>query len=307
MNRLATAISMCILSACSTPDAPPPDASSPEDASADTSTDTGTTPDATPRDASTDAADAADAAPSCVALYGSPGEKTGLGSDQCGRGCDCGDAPWSLPAYTDEDVAALRTWTLAEPWPLLPGDPYADPAPAPAPEGTVCAVVPDAQNPNTYSLSTFPSREDADSAGAMTTHRGACAACSTLADLATYISIPDLTGPVRECGLKNLSGDAPDETLACLEDLGFTPACAQIWAFNTENTRKACLGPCIANLNRPYNLPDGSLNACLQCDEDESGPVFKAFAGRTRRNSGLASAICRPCDTVFRVAHDYTP
>jgi hypothetical protein len=112
---------------------------------------------------------------------------------------------------------------------------------------------------------------------------------------------------VRECGLKNLSGDAPEETLACLEDLGFTPACAQIWAFNTENTREACLGPCIANLNRPYNLPDGSLNACLQCDEDASGPVFKAFAGRTRRNSGLASAICRPCDTVFRVTHDYTP
>ncbi len=306
MNRLALALTLCALTACSTPDAPAPDASTEEDASTDAAPtqDTGTAQDASIADANADAdADG----PSCVALYGAPGEKAGLGPDQCGRGCDCSDEPWSLPAYTDEEVATWRTWTLAEPWPLLPQDPYASPAPTPAPEGTVCAVLPDAQTPGTYSLSTFPSRANADAAGAMTTHRGACAACSTLADLATYVSIPDLTGPVRECGLKNLSGDSPEETLACLEDLGFTPACAQIWAFNTENTRKACLGPCLANLNRPYNLPDGALNACLQCDEDESGPVFKAFAGRTRRNSGLASAICRPCDTVFRVTHDYTP
>lgn len=299
MDRiLLTTATLCAL-ACSPPGAPPMDMSSPKDASADT-TDIAPLQDAT-ADALTDVT--ADAAPSCVALFGAPGEQTGLGPDQCGRGCDCGEEPWSLPTYTEEDVAALLEWTLAEPWPLLPSDPYADPAPEPAPAGTVCAVVP--QAPKTYTLSTFVSRAAADAAGAMTTHRGACAACSTLADLATYMAIPDLTSPVRECGLKNLSGDAPEETLACLEGLGFTPACAQIWAFNTENTRASCLGPCIANLNRPYNLPDGSLNACLQCDEDESGPVFKAFAGRTRRNSGLATAICRPCDTVFRVVHDY--
>jgi hypothetical protein len=55
----------------------------------------------------------------------------------------------------------------------------------------------------------------------------------------------------------------------------------------------------------PYNLEDGSLNSCLQCDEDISGAVFKTVAGRTRRNSGLASAICRPCETVWRIEHAY--
>ena len=41
----------------------------------------------------------------------------------------------------------------------------------------------------------------------------------------------------------------------------------------------------------PYNQEDGTLNPCLQCDEDVFGPVFKALAGRTRRKSGLAAAI----------------
>jgi hypothetical protein len=62
---------------------------------------------------------------------------------------------------------------------------------------------------------------------------------------------------------------------------------------------------CTALLADPYNTPDGGLNACLQCDEDNRGAVFKAMAGRTRRNSGLATAICRPCDTVAPVIHSY--
>jgi len=52
---------------------------------------------------------------------------------------------------------------------------------------------------------------------------------------------------------------------------------------------------------------DGKLNECLQCDEDRSGPVFKAVAGRTRRNSGIQSSIRRPADEVSPVAHDYVP
>ena len=58
-------------------------------------------------------------------------------------------------------------------------------------------------------------------------------------------------------------------------------------------------------LNDPYNLPDGSLNACLQCDEEQSGPVFKAVAGRSRRNTGLASSMCRPCSEVRPLDHHY--
>ena len=66
-----------------------------------------------------------------------------------------------------------------------------------------------------------------------------------------------------------------------------------------------CLDVCLAELENPNHQEDGSLNPCIQCDEDESGPVFKAVSGRTRRNSGLPSALCRPCDSIYRVDHDY--
>lgn len=50
--------------------------------------------------------------------------------------------------------------------------------------------------------------------------------------------------------------------------------------------------------NGPYRL-----NACLQCDECRSGPIFQKIAGRTRRASGIASAISR--DGVPELTHDY--
>ena len=116
---------------------------------------------------------------------------------------------------------------------------------------------------------------------------------------------PDLTAPVRQCGLDFLSGPMEDH-VACLEALGFTRPCAQIWYWNTQNTKYACAEPCFAALEDPYHLPDGELNACLQCDEDESGAVFKAVAGRTRRNTGTPSSMCRPCSETLPFAHDYS-
>jgi hypothetical protein len=71
------------------------------------------------------------------------------------------------------------------------------------------------------------------------------------------------------------------------------------------NDTRECQELCIANLDSPYNEADCSLNPCLQCDEDNSVPVFRVEAGRLRRNSGLAAAICRPCDSVWRVDHTY--
>jgi hypothetical protein len=57
--------------------------------------------------------------------------------------------------------------------------------------------------------------------------------------------------------------------------------------------------------NEPYIRPDGSLNECLQCDEDTSGPVFKYYAGRTRRDSGIKSEIDRPSDQVYDMSQCY--
>ena len=50
---------------------------------------------------------------------------------------------------------------------------------------------------------------------------------------------------------------------------------------------------------RPNNgaAPNCTLDDCLQCYEDESGPLFKQFGGRTRRNSGLLTTIgVRDCN-----------
>lgn len=242
-------------------------------------------------------------AAACAArLFGRPNEKTGLDATQCAPVCDgCGGA-FEEAAWTAERVAALRTWTLIDPPAPLEADPYASTAPE-VPAGAACAVVVDDAAARTYRLADFASEAEAVAAGARVTHHGVCGLCSTLEDLAVYAEELDLTAPVRACGIES-AGDL-DANIACLEGLGFTPPCAQIWAYNTANTRAQCLDDCLALIDAPYHEPDGSLNACLACDEEQSGPVFKAIAGRTRRNTGIASALCRPCDEVARIAHDY--
>jgi hypothetical protein len=62
---------------------------------------------------------------------------------------------------------------------------------------------------------------------------------------------------------------------------------------------------CLPLLSAPYHKADGQLNACLLCDETQSGPVFKAVAGRTRCDSGLPNALCRPCSEVCLLVHAY--
>lgn len=235
-------------------------------------------------------------------LFGAPNAATGLGDDACGPTCACEGEAWTAPPYDAADIAALRAWKPTVLYTPVNDDPYAGPAPEPIPEDAVCGFL--AEGNDTYRVDTYADRAAAEAAGAKVTHTGTCGACSTLEDLAVYVEIPDLTEPVRACGLENLDGDR-EAHLACLRALGFTEACAWIWYWNTRNTQDACLAECLAALDAPYNAPDGSLNACLQCDEDASGPVFKAVAGRTRRNTGLPNAICRPCSEVTPLVHRY--
>ncbi len=236
-------------------------------------------------------------------LFGLPNDTTGLDATQCAPSCGCGASAWAPEPWTDARVAALRTWTLLEPPAELASDPYAVAPPAP-PAGQVCGFVADDLAARTYRLTTFDSDAAATQAGAIVTHQDACGLCSTLEDLAVYAETPDLTAPVRQCGIDTF-GDGLEADVACLEGLGFTRACAQIWAYNTQHTRSECLSTCSALLDAPYHEPDGTLNACLLCDEEKSGAVFKAVAGRTRRNTGVPSAMCRPCETVARLEHAY--
>merc|ERR1712146_503806 len=94
--------------------------------------------------------------------------------------------------------------------------------------------------------------------------------------------------------------------IACLKALGFTDDCTNIWYYNTLNSRAHCALQCLnpKYSKYPYNMQPssadapGPLNPCIQCDEDKSGPIFKQFSGRTRRDSGLLSAIDRPPSSI---------
>jgi len=171
------------------------------------------------------------------------------------------------------------------------------------------------------------------------THNRPCGVCSTLDQLAVYVSVPDLTSPVRKCGLEAVLSKTLG--LKCLKNIGFRDACKYIWYYNTVSSRSLCGTVCLKKIRTPNNVPrysrhdpnycepysldnsvgckntingeksceafqwqDGKfrLNSCLQCDECRSGPVFQKFSGRTRRNSGLESAIARPPSQIVHIS-----
>ena len=161
-----------------------------------------------------------------------------------------------------------------------------------------------------YRLRTFPDRESAIRSGHVVTHRYHCGTCSSLRDLAVYLAKPDLTSPARTCARRWTTAGVK----ACLmEEVGFEEPCAETWAYNVLHTRRRCAGACIRhygmwavmtnNMGDAHNDGRGNLNPCLACDEFASGPAFQYAAGRTRRTSGLKSAIRRPTAEIYDVDH----
>eukprot|EP01061_Rhynchopus_euleeides_P017358 TRINITY_DN28850_c0_g2_i1.p1 TRINITY_DN28850_c0_g2~~TRINITY_DN28850_c0_g2_i1.p1 ORF type:complete len:261 (+),score=104.00 TRINITY_DN28850_c0_g2_i1:48-785(+) len=220
--------------------------------------------------------------------------------------------PFSPMVYNETVWKAFSLKNCSNP----PAEPTVDPykgsndtaPPAPYGADAVCGVkyVNDTQRTE-YSLVSYVNVTAAQQDGAHVTHDKACGMCSSLADLSAYMSQTDLTTPIRACGLKHLLNHK--KLLECIvESTSLSRPCAAIFFYNSENTKAQCLVPCLeaSAEHLPNNLPpDNRLNKCLQCDEDKSGPVFKYYAGRTRRGSGLNSSIIRPVDQVFRVIHDY--
>lgn len=86
-------------------------------------------------------------------------------------------------------------------------------------------------------------------------------------------------------------------------DIGLTEECAKIWNYDGIYDGQACTKTCLGEITAPNNgpAPACELNDCLQCDEDKAGPIFSAYAGRTRRRSGLLSEIVRSCDSIARI------
>lgn len=162
-----------------------------------------------------------------------------------------------------------------------------------------------------YRLQTFSSLGALqDAPGWHLTHFQPCGTCSTLQDLAVYATL-DLTVLGRACS-KRLTLAARK---ACMQEIGFSEACAETWAYNAQNTAAVCAATCLRtfgllNVLRgteqvPPTDAHGTLNACLQCDETQSGPGFQFAAGRTRRSSGIVSEISRGAGQIYRVPHDY--
>ena len=240
----------------------------------------------------------------CQGLFGSPSERTGLSNDQCQPQCQCGEKNWQPTPISDSQREKWLQYVHANPSTPLTDDPYqmSDSVDSSLSSSTVCALL--KTQIDHYQTQTFMHPQQANEVNAVITHAGKCGLCSSLQDLSVYSRYPDLTQSVRECGLAGLR-ENEEVQVRCLQDLGFTAACASIWSYNITHTRTQCLSECLALLNASHHQETGELNACIQCDEDLSGPVFKALAGRTRRNSGLPTALCRPCNTVFQVDHQY--
>ncbi|GIV33335.1 MAG: hypothetical protein KatS3mg031_0870 [Chitinophagales bacterium] len=231
-------------------------------------------------------------------MFGIPGKRTGVCCEQCRPYCE--SLGFHSRIFTAEELQDLRSWTLTQPYALLQRNPYKQPVPE-RPQG-VCAVVIEDLAEKKYHLATFPDEESARAAGAILTHHDACGLCSTLQDLSVYASNPDLGLAVKRCVMRHLFGSF-DKLYDCILSLGFSEPCAQIWAYNARQTRRKLTFACLFSMH--YNKKDGRLKRCLQRDEEISGPVFKAVAGRTRRNTGIANSICRPCSEVRPVTHDY--
>ena len=161
-----------------------------------------------------------------------------------------------------------------------------------------------------YELTTFSSEREATANDYVISHRYHCGTCSSLQNLAVYLGKPDLTTPARSCARK-LTLRGIKECL--VQTIGFKTQCAETWAYNVAHTKQQCMATCIKH----YGLwrvirnemgdahVDGSrrLNPCLACDELVSGPGFQYVAGRTRRASGLKSAIERSPDEVYAIDH----
>ena len=217
-----------------------------------------------------------------------------------------------------QQVETLRSLVWENPI-SLPCNPYTNSSCETVParqDGQVCAIqygYDDSSSPSCptrYTLESMASREQAEAEGKIVTHEGPCAACSSLQDLAVYMEFPDLQQEGRVCGIKTLSSE--EEALQCYQDLGFSEACAAIWLYNTIRSRapqaqSGCLEPCLQmtlGLLPAFGPPPTcDLHPCIQCDEDVSGPIFKEYAGRTRRNSGILGNIIRPCDSIASIEH----
>jgi hypothetical protein len=131
--------------------------------------------------------------------------------------------------------------------------------------------------------------------------------------LGTPNNVPVGTGfnpcqPLEEAEGAEERLNAPPESAA--SSSGAVAACGASGSGSATASSKKKKGHCANTINgkpacHPQMWQDGParMAACLQCDECRSGPIFQKVAGRTRRASGIRSAIARP--DFKPVEHEY--
>ena len=174
----------------------------------------------------------------------------------------------------------------------------------------VCALKFEDSSLIEYQLEAFSSRSEAHAADYLVTHAGQCGTCSSLSNLAIYLEHRDLITVARVCGRKR---NAKKVKTCLMKSVGFDEPCAETWTYNILHTSDYCKSICIKHygfwnvlrgkMDKPHTDEQGDLNPCLRCDENTSGPGFQYVAGRTRRNSGIASAIFREPEEIYSVDH----
>jgi len=117
------------------------------------------------------------------------------------------------------------------------------------------------ENSGFYRIKTYPSREDAESAGGFVTHVGNCGVCSTLQDLAVYANVDFIapTSPGNFC--RRQASTSFENGLACYRGLGMTQDCAKIWADTSWNTARNCFGSCVLRSTLPQSGNDYDVNS----------------------------------------------
>lgn len=236
----------------------------------------------------------------------------------------------TIAAYLQQTPNSIFTLTC---------NPYADTSCLTTPvqvmldvEDAVCAykyvLLPDGTTScGQYVMVTYPSTAAALEDNGILTHSGSCGLCSTTQDLAVYLSKSrthihthttsisseccylfhepdeDFTAAGKKCATMGLINE--QKGMECYMNIGLTMECAKIWNYDGIYDGKACGTVCTQELNDPNNGPPPAcaLNDCLQCDEENAGPTFSSFAGRTRRRSGLLSEIVRSCSSISHIDH----
>mmetsp|Transcript_10531 Transcript_10531/g.29976 ORF Transcript_10531/g.29976 Transcript_10531/m.29976 type:complete len:208 (+) Transcript_10531:349-972(+) len=148
----------------------------------------------------------------------------------------------------------------------------------------------------------YNSKEEAHLHGVRAMHGGRCGECSTPHDINVYYDTRNtLTKFTTRCSFLYLMfGEWAMRK--CMQKVNFTPGCNECWLENIKcDVNSKCLWICLKSTlsGESNNKGDGTLNSCLQCDEDVCGPAYIRCAGANRRRSGITSDIDRATNIIW--------